>query len=110
MVTLLLVVHVVISLALIGLVIIQKSEGGASLFSGGAERVMKGVTYNMNSFLNKLTMYVVIAFFTSSIVLAIVFYSQGNFGSSIADEVEKTIIEQEGEATSEEDKPLVPVE
>ncbi len=93
MLTLLLVIHVIISVALIAIVVMQKSEGGASLFSGGAERVMKGATYNVNSFLTKLTSYLVVAFFVSSITLAIVYYSKGNFSDNIADSIEKTLQE-----------------
>jgi len=68
-----LIVHVLVSLGLIGLVMIQQGKGaeaGAS-FGGGASQTVFG-SQGTGSFLTKVTKYLAIIFFTTSLSLAVI--------------------------------------
>lgn len=68
---LLLVVHVLVSLALIGLVLIQHGKGadaGAS-FGGGASQTMFGASGSA-TFLTRSTKWLAVVFFSTSLALA----------------------------------------
>jgi len=68
-----LIVHVLVSLGLIGLVMMQQGKGaeaGAS-FGGGASQTVFG-SQGTGSFLTKVTKYLAIIFFTTSMSLAVI--------------------------------------
>tara|TARA_R110002072_G_scaffold133803_4_gene274341 strand:+ start:21718 stop:22113 length:396 start_codon:yes stop_codon:yes gene_type:complete len=71
--TVVVVVHVLVSLGLIGLIMIQHGKGaeaGAS-FGGGASQTVFG-SQGSGSFLTKTTKYLAIIFFATSISLAVI--------------------------------------
>lgn len=71
--TVVVVVHVLVSLGLIGLIMIQQGKGaeaGAS-FGGGASQTVFGSQGSAN-FLTKTTKYLAIIFFVTSISLAVI--------------------------------------
>ena len=71
--TIVVVVHVLVSLGLIGLIMIQQGKGaeaGAS-FGGGASQTVFG-SQGSGNFLTKMTKYLAIIFFTTSISLAVI--------------------------------------
>jgi preprotein translocase subunit SecG len=71
--TLIVVLHVIVSLGLIGLILIQQGKGaeaGAS-FGGGASQTVFGSQGSAN-FLTKTTKYLAIIFFVTSISLAVI--------------------------------------
>ena len=95
--TILLVVHVVLSLAIIGLVLLQRGKGaeaGAALGGGGggASGSVFGSQGSAN-FLSRSTAILATAFFVSSLVLA---YLASNrvAPSSVTETVESVIVEQ----------------
>ena len=70
MIIVLLVVHIMIAFALIGVVLLQKSEGGALGIGGGMSGFMTGrSTANL---LTRATAILAAAFFTTSILLVVV--------------------------------------
>ena len=67
--TVLLVIHLMIALALVGVVLLQKSEGGALGMGGGSGGFLTGRgTANL---LTRITAGLAAAFFTTSILLSI---------------------------------------
>lgn len=71
--TVIVVVHVLVSLGLIGLILIQQGKGaeaGAS-FGGGASQTVFG-SQGSGNFLTKTTKYLAIIFFATSISLAVI--------------------------------------
>ncbi len=96
--TVLLVIHVLISLALIGMVLIQRSESdGFGLGSGGGSNFMSGrATAN---FLTRTTAILATLFIVNSLVLGIIASSHSS--TSIVDKIK---------ATSEDSKPTVPAD
>jgi preprotein translocase subunit SecG len=65
----LLVVHLMVAAALVGVVLIQRSEGGALGIGGGGGGFMSG--RGAANFLTRLTAYLAAAFFATSIGLTI---------------------------------------
>ena len=69
MATVLLVIHIMIAAALVGVVLLQKSEGGALGIGGGSGGFLTGRgTANL---LTRITAMLAAAFFTTSILLSI---------------------------------------
>ncbi len=71
--TLVVVVHVVIAVALVGLVLIQQGKGadaGAAFGGGGASQTVFG-SQGSGSFLTRTTTFLAIVFFVTSFTLAI---------------------------------------
>ncbi len=71
--TIVVVVHILVSLGLIGLIMIQQGKGaeaGAS-FGGGASQTVFG-SQGSGNFLTKTTKYLAIIFFATSISLAVI--------------------------------------
>jgi len=71
--TTVIVVHILVSLGLIGLVMIQQGKGaeaGAS-FGGGASQTVFG-SQGSGSFLTRMTAYLAVIFFVTSISLAVI--------------------------------------
>jgi preprotein translocase subunit SecG len=71
MATVLLIIHVMIALALIGVVLLQRSEGGAlGMGGGGGGGFMTG--RGAANFLTRVTAGLAAAFFTTSLILSLV--------------------------------------
>ena len=70
MIVLLFVVHVLIALALIGVVLLQKSEGGALGMGGGGMSGFRTGRSTAN-LLTRTTAFLAIAFFATSVVLVV---------------------------------------
>ncbi len=108
--TLVVVVHVVIAVALVGLVLIQQGKGAdaGAAFGGGASQTVFG-SQGSGSFLTRMTTFLAIVFFVTSFSLA-VFAKQraevaGEAGIPVvqevpADAVENAAGEQSGEIES----------
>ena len=67
MIAVLLVVHIMVAAALVGLVLMQRSEGGALGMGGGGFMSGRGQT----NFLTRTTAYLAAAFFATSIALTL---------------------------------------
>jgi len=82
MTTILIVVHVIVALALIGVILIQRGEGadmGASFGGGGAQTLFG--SRGSGSFLGKMTGGLAAVFMLTSLTLA--FFSQQHTGSVV---------------------------
>jgi preprotein translocase subunit SecG len=97
MIVLLFVVHVAIAIALVGAVLLQKSEGGAlGMGGGGMSGFMTGrSTANL---LTRTTAFLAIAFFTTSVLLV---WLSNHTGAS------RSIIDQ-GTAPTTQEAPAAP--
>jgi preprotein translocase subunit SecG len=97
MIILLFVVHVAIAVALVGVILLQKSEGGAlGMGGGGMSGFMTGrSTANL---LTRTTMFLAIAFFATSGLLV---WLSGHSGSS-------TSLIDQGSTPTTQEAPAVP--
>jgi preprotein translocase subunit SecG len=77
-----LVIHLILALSLIGVVLLQRSEGGGLGMGGGGGGAMTG--RSAASALSKLTWILAIAFITTSIIMTII-AAQNSAGSSVLD-------------------------
>ena len=101
MITFLLIIHILISISIVGLVLLQRSEGGGLGIGGGNNFMSARGTAN---FLTRTTAILAVCFFCTSILLAIL-ASKNNGSSSITEEI------NESEITKQEDKsPSIPTE
>ncbi|MBL4907291.1 MAG: preprotein translocase subunit SecG [Sneathiella sp.] len=94
--TVLLVIHVLIAIFLIGVVLLQRSEGGALGIGGGGggDGVMTG--RGAANLLTRLTAVLAAAFFGTSIILAVLSGSH-NVPTSILDQTTETTPAQPAE-------------
>ena len=83
MTTILLTIHIMIAVALVGVVLLQRSEGGALGIGGGGGFMTARGTANL---LTRITTFLAAAFFLTSIGLAIL-AGNGRQSTSIVDEV-----------------------
>jgi preprotein translocase subunit SecG len=86
--TFVLVVHLIIALALIGVVLLQRSEGGALGIGGGGGGGGGGSLFTARgagNALTRTTAYLAVAFFCTSIALTVIATQRG--GGSIVDSV-----------------------
>lgn len=115
-----LVIHLILALAIIGLVLIQRSEGGGLGIGGGGGGLGGLATPGGTaSILTKVTGFCAFCFFATSLVLGILAGSNSS-SKSIFDELDKetleiTVMDEEGAAASVDvpvapKKPSVPVE
>jgi preprotein translocase subunit SecG len=82
----LLVIHLIIALALIGVVLLQRSEGGAlGIGSGGGGSGNLFTARGVGNALTRTTAYLALGFFVTSIALTVLATHQG--GGSIIDGV-----------------------
>lgn len=79
-----LVIHLILAVCLIGVVLLQRSEGGGLGMGGGGGGAMTG--RQAASALGKLTWFFAIAFLATSITLTII-AAQNSAGSSVLDEL-----------------------
>jgi preprotein translocase subunit SecG len=84
MIILLFVVHVMIALALIGVVLLQKSEGGALGMGGGGGMSGFMTGRSTANLLTRVTAFLAIAFFSTSILL-VVLHNPARAPTSIID-------------------------
>ena len=82
MATVLLIIHVMIALALIGVVLLQRSEGGALGMGGGGGGGGFMTGRGAANFLTRVTAGLAAAFFTTSLILSLV-ASQTLFRSTL---------------------------
>ena len=106
-----LVIHLFLALAIIGLVLLQRSEGGG-LGIGGGGGGMGGLAtpQGTTSFLTRATAICAMAFFCTSLILGILAGQNSESGRSILDAVEEekpAAIETPVETSSE--PPEVPI-
>ena len=84
--TIVLVVHLIIALALIGVVLLQRSEGGALGIGGGGGNAGNLFTARgVGNALTRTTAYLAVGFFCTSIALTIIATKRG--GGSVIDNV-----------------------
>jgi len=96
MIVLLFVIHVAIALALVGVVLLQKSEGGAlGMGGGGMSGFMTG--RSTGNLLTRATMVLAAAFFTTSVLLVVL---------SARSQAPRSLIDQGPPSTQE--TPVVP--
>ena len=80
-----LVVHLILSIALIGIVLLQRSEGGGlGMGGGGGDGVMSG--RSAATALSKLTWILAIGFFITSVTMTII-AAQNTAGNSVIDQI-----------------------
>lgn len=85
--TLVLVIHLIIALALIGVVLLQRSEGGALGIGGGGSGGGGSLfsARGAGNALTRTTAYLAVAFFCTSIALTVIATQRG--GGSVIDNV-----------------------
>jgi len=82
----LLLVHLVIAIALVGVILLQRSEGGALGIGGGGGGMMSA--RGAANLLTRATTWLAVAFLATSLTLAIL-AGEGRRGSSVLDEAEQ---------------------
>ncbi len=97
-----LIIHLFLAMALVGVILLQRSEGGALGMGGGPGGLMSA--RGAANFLTRLTAWLAAGFLATSLGLAIL-ASQGQKGSSILDEAP---IEQQ-QTPPQPQQPQVPV-
>jgi preprotein translocase subunit SecG len=103
----LIIVHVLVALAIIGLVLLQHGKGAdmGSGFGGGASTSLFGATGSAN-FLSRATAILATVFFLLSLALAYIASNQPRDSGSIMDRVPQ----QSAPAKAEENKQAVPAD
>jgi preprotein translocase subunit SecG len=82
--TVILVIHLLVALALIGVVLLQRSEGGALGIGGGSGGGGNLFTARgVGNALTRTTAYLAVAFFCTSIALTVIATHRGGGGSVI---------------------------
>ena len=89
MTTVILIIHIIISIAIVGLVLMQRSEGGGLGIGGGNNFMSARGTAD---FLTRATTLLAIAIFCTSIIIAMI-AGYGKKTNSIVDEVSQEVIE-----------------
>ena len=104
MTTVILIIHIIISISIVGLVLMQRSEGGGLGIGGGNNFMSARGTADL---LTRATTILAIAFFCTSILLAIL-AGYGKKSSSIIDEVSQESLMDNN--LSKDNKPSVPTD
>lgn len=107
MTTVLLVIYLLITVALVGVVLMQRSEGGALGIGGGPGGMMSG--RGAANILTRTTMILGGAFFIMPIVLALMLGSE-NRSSSVFDQLDDAAIEMPAPQQATPDEPAVPTD
>jgi len=102
MTTFVLIIHIIISISIVGLVLMQRSEGGGLGIGGGNNFMSARGTADL---LTRATTILAIAFFCTSILLAML-AGYGKKSSSIIDDV--SLESQIENNSTKDDKPSVP--
>lgn len=87
MITVVLVIHLLIALALVGVILLQRSEGGALGIGGGGSGLVSGRA--AGNILTRATALLAVAFFSTSMILAIM--AGGGRNTSILDVSEQEL-------------------
>ena len=105
----LIIAHVLVALAIIGLVLLQHGKGAdmGSGFGGGASSSLFGATGSAN-FLSRTTAVLATVFFLLSLVLAYVATKKPTQGGGVIDAVRQQPAQQEKKPAAEEAKPKPP--
>ncbi|MGM0562835.1 MAG: preprotein translocase subunit SecG [Pseudomonadota bacterium] len=107
----LLVVHVLLSIGLIGLILIQHGKGAdaGAAFGSGASGTVFGAS-GSGSFMTKLTTWVAVAFFATSLGLAYMAANVGESGSAVDRVMQQQNASEESPAAEESatDVPVAP--
>ncbi len=90
MTTVILVIHLLITVFLIGFILLQRSEGGALGMGGGVGGLMNA--RGSANFLTRTTKYLGIAFFATSIILALL--SSNRTSGSFADQIQNSVTQE----------------
>jgi preprotein translocase subunit SecG len=105
----LIVTHVVVALAIIGLVLLQHGKGAdmGSGFGGGASSSLFGATGSAN-FLSRTTAVLATIFFILSLALAYVATKKPVEGGGVMDAVRQQPAQQDEKKSAPESKPAAP--
>ena len=105
----LIVTHVVVALAIIGLVLLQHGKGAdmGSGFGGGASSSLFGATGSAN-FLSRTTAVLATIFFVLSLALAYVATKKPVEGGGVMDAVRQQPAQQDEKKSAPESKPAAP--
>ena len=100
---LIIVTHVVVALAIIGLVLLQHGKGAdmGSGFGGGASSSLFGATGSAN-FLSRATAVLATVFFLLSLVLAYIATNAPREGGSVVDRVQRAVPAEKKDEKKEE--------
>lgn len=101
MITVVLVIHLLIAMALVGVILLQRSEGGALGIGGNAGFVSGRAAGNI---LTRATALLAVAFFSTSMILAVL--AGGNRADSILDAPGQPASAPSGQASGEPSVPL----
>ncbi|MEJ6478670.1 MAG: preprotein translocase subunit SecG [Octadecabacter sp.] len=86
-----LVVHLILALTLIGVVLLQRSEGGGLGIGGGGGGAMTG--RSAGTAMGKITWVLAIAFICTSVALTII-AARNSAGGSVVDGIDATAIQE----------------
>lgn len=87
MIQVILVIHLILAVSIIGLILVQRSEGGGIGLGTGGGLGSFATPQATASVLNKVTWYCAAGFFTTSLVLGIL-YNQASSRRSILDQLD----------------------
>tara|TARA_B100000676_G_scaffold285205_2_gene313625 strand:+ start:9382 stop:9717 length:336 start_codon:yes stop_codon:yes gene_type:complete len=109
--TILVIVHVLIALSIVGLVLLQRSEGGGLGMGGGGGGGAGGMSGLMSArgtanLLTRVTAIAATLFFVSSLLLSILVTNSGDRGSI----VDNMVVPEVVETTTGDEGPSVPVQ
>lgn len=106
--TVLLVVHLFVALALVGVILLQRSEGGALGIGGGGNGA--GSIFSargVGNALTRATAFLAVAFFVTSIALTVL-ATRGGVGGSAFDAVQQPAPGSSPAAPAATDEPALP--
>ena len=102
-----LVIHLILALAIIGLVLLQRSEGGGLGIGGGGGGLGNVASAkSMGNVLTKATTFCAAAFFCTSLILGVMAGSHSTAGKSILDQLDGTPASSELNIEEETDTPV----
>ncbi len=90
MTTILMVIHILVVAALIGVVLVQKTEGGATGMGGGANSLL--TVRGTANLLTRTTAILATIFFTTTLVLALLFKGSQHQKSILQDTPDKAAV------------------
>ncbi len=73
--TLILVIHILLAISIVGLVLLQKSDGGGALGIGGGGNQSMGNIFTARgsaNLLTRFTAFIAVGFFATSLILAVI--------------------------------------
>jgi preprotein translocase subunit SecG len=103
MITVLLVIHLMVAAALVGVVLLQRSEGGALGIGGGGGGFLTG--RGQANLLTRVTAALAAAFFATSILLSVVAKQSAPKGSVLDTAPPETMVPGNAPSDSGTDKP-----